>query len=113
MEVFSLNIARIRFQRSESAVEGLPHLCGAMKECVANSGVIDFELVDSVDVGADKVSLEDAVGAALQRRAHERVDVHKLQLDVAGVERNPLALVQFLDLDCVHLQRDPNRVEKH
>lgn len=70
---------------------------------VADSIVVHLELVDAPHVGHLEHGLVGAVGAALQRGAHERVDAHELQLHVGSLERLPLALLQLFDLDSVYL----------
>ena len=76
---------------------------GTVEEGEANSRVINFELVDAVNVGDRKLGTEDAIRASLERGANERVDPDEFQLDVLSVERHPLVFLQFLDLNLVHL----------
>ena len=79
------------------------YLGGTVEEGEANSRVINFELVDAVNVGDRKLGTEDAIRASLERGANERVDPDEFQLDVLSVERHPLVFLQFLDLNLVHL----------
>lgn len=79
------------------------NLCGTVEERVADSGVINLELVDSVDVGNLKFSAEETVRVPLQESADKRIDANKFQLDVFGVERYPFILDKFLNLDSVYL----------
>lgn len=87
-------------------IQSIRYLCCTVKEGVADSGVVDFKLIDSVHVGNLKFGSENAIGAALQRSAHEGIYPDKLELNVIGIERHPLVLLQFLNFDIIDLERE-------
>lgn len=110
------HIVRIRAQDEPLILRVLQrsyrHLSSAVEMRVSDTIVIDFELVNSVDVGYFKSGFVLAGGFAFQRRANERVDAHKFQLNVFGSEWFPFPVLQRHDFYGVNLPKRPCYVNR-
>lgn len=101
------NVVRIR-TGDEPLVLGVlqrsyRNLGSAVEAGVADAIVVDFELVNAVDVGYLKLGLVLPVGQPFQGGAYEWVNADELQLNVVGSVRFPFTIVQNVDFNGVDL----------
>lgn len=72
---------------------------------VPNPIIVHFELVHSPHIWDLEHGFINTISVLLQSGADERVNTDKLQLDVIGIKRLPLAILQLFNLDSVHLMK--------
>lgn len=79
------------------------YLSGAVEEGVTNPCVINFELVNTINIRDSELSAEESVIATLKKRSHKRIDTNKFELNILGVERSPLSLFKLFNFDGIDL----------
>ena len=79
------------------------YLSGAVEEGVTNPCIINFKLVDAVDVGDRELGAEESVIATLQNCSYKWIDANKLELNILGVKRSPFSLFELFNFNCVNL----------